>query len=258
MKQIRARRVGALTAALVLGLVVAPPAWAGNPAGVASVGSAEFTKAGRKVSVPPLAPCAVDGTTSNTSRAVIRTGVRFGAGTSSCTTTVVDQANSTTTTTSEANGTDFELSALVSAGGPRLRVAEWKVTCAATESGTSAALSLGGLQGFPGLPEQIPANHVHEVKDPHGTLLATATFGETTLPTPNDGSIAMTLLHLRFTPASPLTGEVLLGPTACSPTPPPPPPHPQRRTPPHPEETKSRVAGKKGVVSGDQGECRGV
>ncbi|ONI85523.1 hypothetical protein ALI22I_27380 [Saccharothrix sp. ALI-22-I] len=219
MKQIRARRVGALTAALVLGLVVAPPAWAANPAGVASVGSAEFGKAGKQVSVPPLAPCAVDGTTSNKAEPVVRPGVRFGAGTSSCTTTVVDPANSTTTTTSEATGTDFELSALIPAGGPRLRVARWKVTCTATESGTNAGLSLGGIQGFPGLPEQLPANHVHEVKDPHGTLLATATFGETTLPTLNDGSIAMNLLHLRFTPASTLTGEVLLGTTACSPTP---------------------------------------
>ncbi|WP_158846511.1 hypothetical protein [Saccharothrix deserti] len=219
MNQIPARRVGALTAALVLGLAAAPPAWAANPAGVASVGSAEFTKAGMHVSVPPLAPCAVDGTTSNTSEAVVRMGVRFGAGTSSCTTAVVDPANDTTTTTSEANGTDFELSALVSVGGPRLRVAKWQVTCTATESGTSAGMSLGGLRGFSGLPEQLPANHVHEVKKSDGTVLATATFGETILPHPNDGSIAMNLLHLRFTEASTITGDVVLGATACSPTP---------------------------------------
>lgn len=219
MKQIRARRVGVVTAALVLGLAAAPPASAANPAGVASVGSAEFTKADKHVSVPPLAPCAVGGATSNQSEAVVRTGVRFGVGTSSCTTAVVDPANGTTTTTSEANGSDFELSALVSAGGPRLRVAKWKVTCTATESGTNAGWSLGGLYGFPGLPEQIPPNHVHEVKRSDGTVLATATFGETILPHPNDGSIALNLLRLRFTQASALTGEVVLGATACSPTP---------------------------------------
>ncbi|MFD1152081.1 hypothetical protein [Saccharothrix hoggarensis] len=219
MKQIRARRVGAVTAALVLGLVAAPPAWAANPAGVASVGSAAFTKAGTQVSVAPLAPCAVDGTTSATSEPAVRTGVRFGAGTSTCTRAVVDEASGTTTTTSEAEGADFELSALVSLGGPRLRVGKWKVTCTGTESGTSAAWSIGGLRGFPGLPEQIPANHVHEVKKGDGTVLATATFGETTLPEPNDGGIAMNLLHIRFTPASTVSGEVVLGATACSPTP---------------------------------------
>jgi hypothetical protein len=220
MKQIGARRVGAVTAALVLGLVTAaPPASAANPAGVASVGSAEFTKAGTRVTVAPLAPCAVDGTTSNSSEAVSRTGVRFGAGTSSCTTAVVDPDNGTTTSTSEAVGTEFELSALMSAGGPRLRVAKWKVTCAGTVSGTNAGWAADGLQGFTGLPAQIPTNYVHEVKASDGTVLATATFGETTVPNPNDGSIAMTMLHLRFTEASTLTGDVVLGATACSPTP---------------------------------------
>ncbi|MBB5808039.1 hypothetical protein F4560_007807 [Saccharothrix ecbatanensis] len=219
MKQIRARRFGALTAALVLGLVIAPPAWAANPAGVASVGSAAFTKAGTQISVPPLASCAVEGPTSNQSEAVVRTGVRFGAGTSTCSTAVVDQANGTTTTTSEANGSDFELSALVSLGGPRLRVANWKVTCTGTESGTNAGWSIGGLRGFAGLPEQIPANHVHPITKSDGTVLANATFGETILPEPNDGSIAITMLRIRFTEASTITGEVALGTTACSPTP---------------------------------------
>ena len=219
MMQFGARRVGAVTAALVLGLVAPPPAWAANPAGVASVGSAEFTKGGTRVSVPPLAPCAVDGTTSNSSEAVSRTGVRFGAGTSSCTTVVVDPDHGTTKSTSEAVGTEFELSALVSAGGPRLREARWKVTCTGTESGTSAGWAADGLHGFAGLPEQIPTNYVHQVKASDGTVLATATFGETVLPDPNDGSIAMALLHLRFTEASTVTGDVVLGSTACSPTP---------------------------------------
>lgn len=219
MKQIGARRVGAVTAALVLGLVAAPPAWAANPAGVASVGSAEFTKAGTRVSVAPLAPCAVNGTTANSSEAVSRTGVRFGAGTSSCTTAVVNPDNGTTRSTSEATGTEFELSALVSADGPRLRVARWKVTCIGTEAGTNAGWAADGLQGFPGLPAQIPANYVHQVKAGNGTVLATATFGETAVPEPNDGSIALTMLHLRFTEASTVTGDVVLGTTACSPTP---------------------------------------
>ncbi|WP_367131736.1 hypothetical protein [Saccharothrix sp. HUAS TT1] len=219
MKHIRARRVGSLTAALVLGLVAAPSAWAANPAGVAAVGSAGFTKAGQRVDIAPLAPCAVNGTPANSSEAVSRTGVRFGPGSSSCTVEVVDPETGTTKSNSEAVGADFELSALVSVGGPRLRVARWKVTCTGTESGSAAGWSADGLQGFPGLPPEIPLNHVHEVKDGGGVVLATATFGETTYPEPNDGSIAMNMLHLRFTEASTLTGEVVLGSSACSPTP---------------------------------------
>ncbi|PSL56886.1 hypothetical protein B0I31_103646 [Saccharothrix carnea] len=220
MKQIGARRVGAVTAALVLGLVAAaPPASAANPAGVASVGSADFTKAGTRVTVLPLAPCAIGSTPSNSSEAVSHRGVRFGKGTSSCTTAVANPDHGTTTSTSEATGTDFELSALVSVDGPRLRVARWKVTCTGTEAGTNAGWAADGLQGFDGLPEQIAPNHVHEVKAGDGTVLATATFGETIFPEPNDGSIAMNLLHLRFTEASTITGDVVLGATACSPTP---------------------------------------
>lgn len=220
MKQIGARRVGAVVAALALGLAVAaPPAWAANPAGVASVGSADFTKDGTRVTVLPLAPCSVNGPTSGSTEAVARTGVRFGAGSSSCTTAVVDPGSGTTRSTSEAIGTEFELSALVSAGGPRLRVSRWKITCVGTESGTTAGWAADGLQGFAGLPDEIQPNHVHEVKAGDGTVLATATFGETVPPNPNDGSIAMNLLHLRFTAASGVTGEVVVGATACSPTP---------------------------------------
>ncbi|MGM1064127.1 hypothetical protein [Saccharothrix sp. Mg75] len=219
MNHFRARRVGALTAALALGLTAAPAAWAANPAGVASVGSADFTKAGTRVVIEPLAACAVDGTTTARSEPVTRTGVRFGEGGSGCTTTVVDPAADRTTTSSEATGADFELSALVSAGGPRLRVARWRTTCAATDRGTEVGWGAEGLGGFAGLPEQVPNNHVHEVRKADGTVLARVTFGETVLPEPNDGSIAVTALRVRFTEASGVTGEVALGSAACSPTP---------------------------------------
>lgn len=219
MNHIRARRAGPVAAALVLGLVAAPAAWAANPAGVASVGAADFTRGDTRVTIAPLAPCAVDGVTSGSSEAVVHQGIRFGPGTSSCTTKVVDPTNDTTTTTSEANGTEFELSALVQEGGPRLRVGKWRVACTATDRGTSTEWSLNGLQGFPGLPDDIPPNHRHEVKSTAGEVLAVATFNEVTLPEPNDGGIALTMLRITFAPASGTTGEVRVGTTACSPTP---------------------------------------
>ncbi|GAA1344553.1 hypothetical protein [Saccharothrix algeriensis] len=218
MNHILARRAGAVAAALALTLAGAP-AHAANPAGVASVGAADFTRAGQRVVVPVLARCAVEGPTSASSPAVSEPGIRFGAGTSSCTTTVLDAQQHTTRTQSVAEGSDFELSALVPAGGPRLRIGKWRITCTGDQAGTSAGWSLGGASGFAGLPDEIPVNHLHEVKDSAGAVLARITFNEVLVPEPNDGSIAMNVLRLRFTEASGATGEVVLGSVACSPTP---------------------------------------
>jgi len=204
----------------VAGLLgAAAPALADNPAGVASAGSADFTKAGQQVVVPTLAPCSVEGPTSSAAAAVSAAGVKFGASTSTCTTTVVDQENEVTTTKSEAKGQLFELSALMSAGGARLKVNSWTITCTAHQAGTNAGWAVGGLTGFPGLPQQIPANYVYQVKKTSGVVLANVTFAEVNLPDPNDGSIAMNLMHFRFTPASGITGDIVVGAAACSPTP---------------------------------------
>ncbi|RKT52887.1 choice-of-anchor P family protein [Saccharothrix australiensis] len=218
MNHIFARRVGAVSAALALGLA-GTPAHAANPAGVASTGWADFTKSGRRVAVPPQARCAVEGPTTATSGVVSEPGIRFGAGKSSCTTTVLNSQDMTTETKSVAEGTDFEFSALVSAGGPRLRANRWRVTCTGRPDGTSADWTLDGPSGFAGLPAEIPPNHVHEVKGTAGKVLATVTFNEVVLPQPNDGSLAMNLMHFRFTGDSGVSGDVVVGETACSPTP---------------------------------------
>lgn len=220
MTHIRARRTGSVAAALAIALTAAAtPALAANPPGFASVGSADFTRGDQRVVIPALAACAVDGTTAASSEAVVGTGIRFGAGSSSCTRAVVDPANQTSTTRSEATGRDFELSALVAAGGPRLRIGSWKITCAGSQAGTDGAWSLGGLSGFTGLPQEIPANYAHQVRGGSGAVLATVTFNEVLLPEPNDGSMAMNIAHFRFAPESGVTGEVVVGATACSPTP---------------------------------------
>jgi hypothetical protein len=48
-------------------------------------------------------------------------------------------------------------------------------------------------------------------------VLAEITFGEYILPNPADGSIALNTLHIRFKPASHITGDIVLGATACTP-----------------------------------------
>ncbi|MEV0677895.1 hypothetical protein AB0I60_15400 [Actinosynnema sp. NPDC050436] len=218
MNHILARRAGAVATALALCLAGAP-ARAATPPGVASAGSADFTRAGQHVVVPALAPCSVGGPTTASSAPVAEAGIRFGAGTSTCETTVVDAQHNLTETRSSAQGTEFELSALTASGGPRLKVGRWKVACTGRESGTSAGWELEALSGFPGLPREIPTNHRHQVKSTAGAVLAEVVFSEVLLPDPNDGSLAMNLMHLRFTEASGISGDVVVGSASCSPTP---------------------------------------
>ncbi|GAB3707064.1 hypothetical protein GCM10027598_09990 [Amycolatopsis oliviviridis] len=212
----RAAVVGALLLA-GLGAGVAP-ASAANPAGVASLGSAAFTKGNSApISISSLADCAVEGPTSNSSGVVSRTGITFGGGTSTCTTTVVDPENDVTTTSSVAEGKNFELSALVSSSGPRIKIKTYKVTCTATQNTTNASWTYGGATGLGTLPSPVPVGYVKPITKSNGTLLAEAVFNEQTLP--GDGSIALTMLRIKFAPASGITGEVVIGRTACSPTP---------------------------------------
>ncbi|MFD9736325.1 hypothetical protein [Umezawaea sp. NPDC059074] len=219
MNSTTARRAGVVAAGIVTGLVVsAAPALAASPAGTASLGFVEFTKDGRTNSVPTQASCSVEGPTSSSAPAVTdQPDVQFGGGTSSCTTKPV--ADDRTETTSEANGQGFELSALVSDGGPRLKIGSWKALCVGTEKGTNAGWQLGGLSGFTDLPTQIPTNYVHQVKSKKGVVLANVTFSEVVLPEPNDGGLAINAVHFRFTPEASVSGEVVLGSAACSPTP---------------------------------------
>jgi hypothetical protein len=221
MNSTSARRAGLVAAGLVTGLLVsAAPAMAANPAGVASLGFADFTKGGQRVSLAPQAPCAVEGpTTASAPAANNQSGLKFGGGTTTCTTKVINPDDEITETTSEANGKTFELSALMSAGGPRLKIGSWKATCVGKQNGTNAGWQLGGLSGFTGLPSQIPPNYLHQVKKSNGEVLADVTFSEVILPEPNDGSVAINAVHFRFKPASNITGEIVLGAAACSPTP---------------------------------------
>jgi hypothetical protein len=199
-----ARRAGL---ALLAGLTVAA---APAPAGVADIGSAEFTKAGSTIAVPPQAGCSLGGPTSATATTVSKPGITFGGGTSSCTT-------ADATTTSTATGKNFDLSALLSAGGPRVKLSTYTVTCTGTRTQSNANWTYSGLTGIPNPPSPVPAGYVTPVKKPDGTVLANAVFNIQTLP--GDGSVELTMLRIDFLPASGISGEVVLGHTSCSPTP---------------------------------------
>ncbi|MDX8032784.1 hypothetical protein SK803_21420 [Lentzea sp. BCCO 10_0856] len=217
----RKRWIAGAVAALTL--ATGAPALAGNPPGTAASGSADFAKADQTFKVEPLAVCNVNpdaaGTVTGSSPAVSRTGLKIGETSSACTTEVVNPDEFLTKTKSVATGKAFELSALTAAKGPRLKIAEWSVNCAADDKGTQAGWELKGMSGWTGLPQQIPSGYVHDVKAGNGTVLAKAKFTDTVFPVPNDGSISMTLLKITFEPSSGYTGSITVGSVACSPTP---------------------------------------
>ena len=197
--------------------VAATPAQAAGQAGVADIGSAQFTKGGATVEVPAQGHCSLDGPASATAQPVSKPGITFGGGTSSCTTSVTDPNTNATATTSTATGKNFELSALVSAGGPHIKLSTFTVTCKATQTQTNANWTFGGMSGLTNPPNPVPASYVSPVKKADGTVLANAVFNIQNLP--GDGSIGLTMLRIDFLPASGITGSVTLGETSCSPTP---------------------------------------
>jgi hypothetical protein len=213
-----ARRAGLAATATMLCLVTGvQPASAATPAGAANLGSAAFTKAGVTSTIPVQAPCAIEGPTTATSEPVSKPGVTFGGGTSTCSTTVTDPDSDITTTTSTATGRSFELSALVSLGGPRLRITSYEVTCTATQNQAGANWSMGGISGITALPSPLPANYVKPLTKADGTVLANATFNIQNAP--GDGGLSLTMMRIDFTPASGISGSVTLGTAGCSPTP---------------------------------------
>ncbi|GLY38061.1 hypothetical protein Amsp01_040850 [Amycolatopsis sp. NBRC 101858] len=217
MRTTTAKRAGLACALLVAGLAATTaPAQADQQAGIADIGSADFTKAGEPTTVPTQGRCSIDGPTSAVAESVSQAGITFGGGTSSCTTTVTDPGTDATTTTSTATGKNFELSALVSVGGPRVKLSTFTVTCTATRTQTSTNWSYGGMAGIPALPNPVPPGYVAPIKKRDGTVLANAVFNAQTLP--GDGSIDLTMLEITFLPASGISGHVVLGETACAPT----------------------------------------
>ena len=210
-------------AVVALTFATAAPALAANSPGTASAGSADFAKGTQTFKVEPLAVCTVNpdaaGTVTGSSPAVSRTGLKIGETSSTCTTEVVNPDEFLTRTKSSARGTGFELSALTAQRGPRLKIAEWTVTCDADDKGTRADWELKGMSGWTGLPQEVPAGYVHEIKAAGGTVLARAKFTDTVFPEPNDGGLSMTLLRITFEPSSGYTGSITVGSTACSPTP---------------------------------------
>jgi hypothetical protein len=216
------RTLAIVAVVVVLGVLVTAPAQAAQAtdAGTASAGAANVIRNGHTYTVPSVGVCSLAGAQHGTSPGVTDAGiVAYGPATSTCTTDATAHTSQST-----AKGTNFTLSVLQSYGGPTIKVANYQVSCTATTGGTNAAWQFGGLSGIT-IPQQIPNNFVVAVKTANGHLLANVILNEVILPDPNDGSITLNMMHIVLFPTGttpgqiPLTGDVYVGKTACSPTP---------------------------------------
>lgn len=211
--------VVAVVAGAVLTGTLTAAASPATAAGTASAGSAHVVRNGHTFTVPAVGPCHLAGSQHGSSQGVTQAGiVSYGSATSTCS---ADQTAHTSK--SVANGSAFALTALQSYGGPQIKIASYQVSCSATTGGTNAAWSFSGLTGVT-VPQQVPNNYVIPVKKANGTLLANVILNEVILPDPNDGSITLNMMHIVLFPNGtpqgtvPLTGDIYVGSTACSPT----------------------------------------
>lgn len=211
------RVIGTLAVAIGIAAATGGVAAADTPAGEADLGSASYVIGGTTVDVPSLAQCQVDSTDDASSGPVVEPGVSFGGGSSSCTRTVVDPDSDTTSTTSTVQGANFQLSALVRVGGPRIKIAQYELTCTGTQGSSSANWGFSGMSGLPALPSPVPPGYTETISTADGTVLATISFNIAAAT--DDGSSSLTMMAIDFAPGSGISGTVTVGETACTPTP---------------------------------------
>jgi len=208
------RRVGAGAVAVVAAIALTAVPAGATPLGQTSLGSVDVTRAGHPVTVPPIAPCDVTADQQNASNGTRAYGVAtYGAGNTTCT-----KDAGAKTAKMQATGDSFDLTALTPYGGPEIKLASYAASCAATTTSTTANFQFSGLQGVDA-PKPIPANYATTVGPPDHPQ-ARIVFNEVIQADPNDGSVTINMLHIQLFPNGdgPMSGDVIVGHAACSPT----------------------------------------
>jgi hypothetical protein len=182
--------------------------------GAADAGLVAATRQDTPVALGPLAQCRLTGPDSGSTPGGTAEGVAsFGQGSTACTTDAAAGSSKV-----QVDGNEFTLTALAPYGGPRIRLDQYSATCSATRDGTSAGYRFSGLHNLPGtLPQQVPNNYVVQVRD-GDQLQATVTFNEVPTALPADGSIALTVMHVKLFPdGGPVRGDIYVGSVTCAP-----------------------------------------
>jgi hypothetical protein len=208
-----ARRVGAGAVAVFAAMALTAVPAGATPLGQTSLGQIDVTRAGRPVTVPPIAQCDVTADQQNSSKGTHAYGVAtFGAGSTTCT-----RDAGAKTAKMQATGDSFDLTALVPYGGPEIKVANYSASCTATATSTTASFQFSGLQGVTA-PKPVPPGYTATV-GPADNPRARVTFNEVIQAQPNDGSVTINMLHIQLFPNGdgPMSGEIIVGHAACSP-----------------------------------------
>ncbi|OLF17524.1 choice-of-anchor P family protein [Actinophytocola xanthii] len=183
-----------------------------------SIGAVNIVVDGTPQAIPPIAECQTGANQQASTPGVgVTDFVEFAAGSTRCRASVVAW-----TTTATVTGGTFRLPGLRRYGGPLIRLASYRVTCAITTSGTEARFQFTGLNGFLA-PSTVPRNHVVMIPGPAGSPpLARVTLNELVTPTPPDGSVRLNLMRIRLFPttpsAAPATGDIVVGSVHCDPS----------------------------------------
>lgn len=192
-------------------MLVAAPAQAA-PGDAVATGNAGAVTIGQ-TTVPPIAPCATEGTPQATNNEVsVPNVVTFSGSQSVCT---IDDVGEIATAT--VTGGRFRFDALRQYEGPRIRLTSYTAKCNTTLTGSNASFQFAGLSGV-SVPAQIPPNHVVTIPGEPGKPKATVTFNETVVPDPPNGGMTVHLMHIRMFPqGGPTSGDAYVGTVHCSP-----------------------------------------
>lgn len=205
------------------GLVAAPAAYAdtpGTPASAvkatatASSGSVNVTVDGTKVLAAPVGPCSADGPLkSDTRGGLAGTIAEFGNGEALC------GRGTDGTAVGQAKGVRFKTTVLKEYGGPEIDVRTFTAQCSTTPVGAGGYVEVGTVTGIT-VPANIPANYTITVPapDPGAPPLADVVLNESVAPTPPDGSLTTSTMHIKLFPqGGPASGDIYVGTAACDP-----------------------------------------
>jgi hypothetical protein len=185
-----------------------------TPAGAGSVGAVHITVGGQTAHADPIAACVVDGTAQNrTDPVLIGTTTRYGLSSTSCT------RNADGTAAVQVTGTRFETRVLRQFGGPLITARTFAAGCTTTANGSTGSMELGSVTGFT-VPEAIPPNYTITIPGPAAgdPPLADIVLNELVVPSPPDGSLVTSALHIKLFPqGGPASGDILVGTAACDP-----------------------------------------
>lgn len=217
MSSTRFRSLLAVAAATVLAasLTSATAVAAPGASGSGAVGKVNVKRNGSTVKQTPMAPCEIGATEDAESGKVIVGDVAtYYGGSTTCTSTATDEEAEVA-----VEGDAFMTDVLRSAGGPRIRLSGYDVSCSTDDNSSYGQVELRGIRGIT-VPQNIPVNYKVTVpgRTSSAPPLAVVTLNQFVTPRPPDGSMKLNAMTIKLYPqGGPMSGTITVGTVACDP-----------------------------------------